>query len=350
VNKRTEEITVAAKFEGRPLRISDLRNLAVDYQEEHKKATSTLNNMRGSFRRILGFEGDRNAKPLPALLDDLKLVDIRRQHIIDLRKALGKAFSPNTVRGTLGMFKLAWEILHSEREDYTHLPNPLKGKHTKVVVKDRRVKFLSDDQVLALFDAAADGRNPDLYVPLITLCLGAGLRISEAIQLRVCDVVEDEEGEVFINVCPEEHEGDHDMEGKSFHATRPLYLDPDVVEALRPRIAAAKLMKTPWLFFSPDNPSSPITPASYGDYARVTWADAGIHIQGEGKESKWHSLRHTFAANLLTAGVQLKTLSGLLGHANIGITDQYYGWMVPEEASKVTCRLSGDLLRRVAAA
>ena len=112
VNKRTEEITVAAKFEGRPLRISDLRNLAVDYQEEHKKATSTLNNMRGSFRRILGFEGDRNAKPLPALLDDLKLVDIRRQHIIDLRKALGKAFSPNTVRGTLGMFKLAWEILH----------------------------------------------------------------------------------------------------------------------------------------------------------------------------------------------------------------------------------------------
>jgi integrase len=45
---------------------------------------------------------------------------------------------------------------------------------------------------------------------------------------------------------------------------------------------------------------------------------AGIHCSGV------HALRHTFASRLFNAGVDVKTVSGLLGHADVGITYNTY--------------------------
>ena len=49
-------------------------------------------------------------------------------------------------------------------------------------------------------------------------------------------------------------------------------------------------------------------------------------IQQAGLEQKGyslHSLRHTFATNMLNAGLRLEVLQKLLGHLNIDITLQY---------------------------
>lgn len=46
--------------------------------------------------------------------------------------------------------------------------------------------------------------------------------------------------------------------------------------------------------------------------------EAGIN-----KKITWHCARHSFAVNLLNAGADIKTVSSLLGHANIKMTEKY---------------------------
>lgn len=46
--------------------------------------------------------------------------------------------------------------------------------------------------------------------------------------------------------------------------------------------------------------------------------EAGIN-----KTITWHCARHSFAVNLLNAGADIKTVSSLLGHANIKMTEKY---------------------------
>ena len=44
-----------------------------------------------------------------------------------------------------------------------------------------------------------------------------------------------------------------------------------------------------------------------------------------------HTLRHTFATRCIEAGMRPKTLQGILGHANIGITMNLYVYNTEEE-------------------
>ena len=47
-----------------------------------------------------------------------------------------------------------------------------------------------------------------------------------------------------------------------------------------------------------------------------------------------HTLRHTFATRCIEAGIRPKTLQGILGHANIGITMNLYVHNTEEEKEK----------------
>ena len=46
--------------------------------------------------------------------------------------------------------------------------------------------------------------------------------------------------------------------------------------------------------------------------------EAGIN-----KHITWHCARHSFAVNLLNAGANIKTVSALLGHSSIKMTEKY---------------------------
>jgi integrase len=51
-------------------------------------------------------------------------------------------------------------------------------------------------------------------------------------------------------------------------------------------------------------------------------------------ENGMHVLRHTFASACLAAGVDIKTLSVDMGHANIATTLKYYAWMMPDASER----------------
>ena len=48
-----------------------------------------------------------------------------------------------------------------------------------------------------------------------------------------------------------------------------------------------------------------------------------MKLTGITKHITWHCARHSFAVNLLNAGANIKTVSALLGHASIKMTEKY---------------------------
>lgn len=51
--------------------------------------------------------------------------------------------------------------------------------------------------------------------------------------------------------------------------------------------------------------------------------------------ANFHCLRHTFATRAIESGVEIKTLSEILGHADVSTTLNKYGHSLPEQKRKM---------------
>ena len=60
-----------------------------------------------------------------------------------------------------------------------------------------------------------------------------------------------------------------------------------------------------------------------------------------------HECRHTFASLMIAAGVNAKALSTFMGHANISITMDRYGHLMPGSEKEAASRLDDYLERAV---
>ena len=69
--------------------------------------------------------------------------------------------------------------------------------------------------------------------------------------------------------------------------------------------------------------SDPFQPSNVRQRAAPAWAGAGM------TPITLHESRHTFASLMIAAGVNAKALSTYMGHANIAITLDRYGHLMP---------------------
>lgn len=73
------------------------------------------------------------------------------------------------------------------------------------------------------------------------------------------------------------------------------------------------------------NCDAPVEPRSYQKLFKRILKDAKV------KDRKFHTIRHTFATRALELGVDIKTLSEILGHSNVSITLNIYAHSLMEQ-------------------
>jgi site-specific recombinase XerD len=168
--------------------------------------------------------------------------------------------------------------------------------------RKRLPTVLSADELRRLFEVVA--HHPGHKALLMTL-YGAGLRISEALQLKPADL---DSQRMLIHV-----------RGGKGNKDRMVKLSAQLLAALRDawRARAARDPGS-WIFPQVGHPDRAM---ESGTAQRIVARAA--RRAGMAKRVTPHTLRHSYATHLLDAGVDLRTIQLLLGHTNLKTTSLY---------------------------
>jgi len=138
---------------------------------------------------------------------------------------------------------------------------------------------------------------------LILLLLRTGMRIGELLEVKISDICLPER-KILIYIGEKNYQG------------RVVYYSEDAEQALRQWLAIRN-KDSVYLF-----PGYKGGALSYG----AAWGVMHKVLKGAGlsdKEYSLHNLRHTFATDMLNAGMRLEVLQQLLGHQEIEMTMRY---------------------------
>ena len=134
----------------------------------------------------------------------------------------------------------------------------------------------------------------------------AGLRVSEAVNLRVQDI--DSQRMTLHIRC-----------GKG-GKDRYVILSPVVYQALRDYWRACRF--SDYIFPNPKDPGKPLTTSSAMQLFKSAKSLAGVT-----KAGGIHSIRHAFATHLLESGADLFAIKEWLGHSSIQSTVRYLAFV-----------------------
>ena len=242
----------------------------------------------------------------------------------------GKGLSDSMVRGLHAACRSALEKAVQEELIRTNpavgckLP-PKRGREMQVLSPEELQRFL--------IQAQAEG-----YYELFLLDLCTGLRRGELLALQ-WDDLDFKTGTLTVNKQVYEVKGQLQVSVPKTRASiRRLVLPPGVVEVLR---AYRETVDSRWMFPSPVKEDMPMTPGAVRRRLQIILERAGC------KRIRFHDLRHTFATLSLESGMDVKTLSAMLGHVSAATTLDIYthvtGDMQSEAAAKIDRGLGNEV-------
>ena len=242
----------------------------------------------------------------------------------------GKGLSDSMVRGLHAACRSALEKAVQEGLIRTNpavgckLP-PKRGREMQVLGREELQRFL--------IQAQAEG-----YFELFLLDLCTGLRRGELLALQ-WDDLDFKTGTLTVNKQVYEVKGRLQVSVPKTRASiRRLVLPPGVVEVLR---QYRETVDSRWMFPSPVKEDVPLTPGAVRRRLQIILERAGC------KRIRFHDLRHTFATLSLESGMDVKTLSAMLGHVSAATTLDIYthvtGDMQTEAAAKIDRGLGNEV-------
>lgn len=194
-------------------------------------------------------------------------------------------------------------------------------------------RALSQSEIERLLEAAQGTR----YYPILYTTLALGLRRGEVLGLRWEDVDWVRE-EVSIRRIVTLVEGVPVVgPPKTAGSYRVLPLPPDLKAVLLEWKAALRAMDLDggWVFPAETSPETPINPRNLERAYKNLLKKAGL------PPYRFHDLRHTFATRVLAAGVDPKTVSGLLGHSTVAMTLDIYTHLERERMKRAVQGMLG---------
>lgn len=208
-------------------------------------------------------------------------------------------------------------ILNEAAKEYgTEVPY---GKYKyPVPSKTENIKFLSADQECQIISFLKENMN--LRNLGILLALTTGIRIGELCALRWAEI-NIESGTISIRKTLQRIYMKNGSQGvsrviistpKSEKSIRIIPISKKMLQILR------KYQKDKETYFLTGLEDKYLEPRVYREYYNRLMSKHGMHYV------TFHGLRHTFATRCIEAGCDYKTLSEILGHADVGTTMRLY--------------------------
>ncbi|MCB1869008.1 MAG: site-specific integrase [Gammaproteobacteria bacterium] len=264
-------------------RISPLRQRMIDDMRMRNFSPST---QRNYIRSVRDFAAYLKRSPDQAKAEEL------RQYLVHLTD---NGISPTSYNACLPALKFFFQTTLDRPE----VVRKLRTQPTPT----RLPKVLSRDEVRRLLEATTSLK----YKAAFSIAYGAGLRVSEVVNLKVGDI---DSRRMCLRV--EQGKGKKD---------RHAQLSPVLLDTLRHWWREGKrrrqVLDNGWLFPSRD----PVNPLSTRQVSRVFKAAAAA-AELDPKYSM-HSLRHSYATHLLEDKVDIRIIQTLLGHSKIETTTRY---------------------------
>ena len=241
---------------------------------------------------------------------------LQEQEVQDfVLECLRKGLSLKSVKDMLIVLKMV--IKFGAKHGWLHYqdwsikyPTEQKGKELEVLTisnQKKLMQYVTDNFTF---------RNLGIYI-----CLSTGMRIGEVCALKWSDIDLGTET-IHVNRTIERIyiiEGDKKRTElvigtpKTKNSIREIPISKELMKLIRP---LKKLMNDEYFVIT--NEAKPTEPRTYRNYYKQLLKQLGI------PDLKFHGLRHSFATRCIESQCDYKTVSVILGHANISTTLNLY--------------------------
>lgn len=303
-----------------PIILNQIMPEWIEYKSNYiKKSTISIYSVQ-YYKSIAPTFGNHTATPTE---------DEVQQFVLDLLTI--RALSLKTARDTIIILNM---ILRFANKKYGwDFPN-YDIKYPTEFLKNRKIEVISKENQKKILQFVKDEFTFERFG--IYLTLTTGMRIGEICALKWSDI-DMEEGVVHISRTLQRYYIHETLRGEDARHTKIIEGAPKTSNSERviPLCKdALKMLKPIMKFVNPNyyvinNREKPIEPRTYRVFYRELLKKLDLPY------IKFHGLRHTFATRCIASGADVKTVSALLGHANIATTLNTYVHPSIEDKKKV---------------
>jgi integrase len=296
-------------------------------------AAGTTRNRSGDPYKPSAYRGYEQALRLRVLPDlgAQKLTDVRTPDIQDMvDRWQSNRLTPSVIRNSLLPLRVIYRRALARGQVAA---NPTHGVELPAV-RGRRDRIAAPEEAARLL-TALDAPERAIWAT----AMYAGLRLGELRALRWADV-DLAAGVIHVRRSWDPKAGE--VAPKSRAGVRRVPMPARLRDELLEHRMTADAAPDRLVFAR--NGNTPFDPSTINTRARAAWTETKL------KRIGLHESRHTFASLMIAAGVNAKALSSYLGHANIAVTFDRYGHLMPGNEDEAAGLLDAYLDRADTAA
>jgi len=248
--------------------------------------------------------------------------DLLMQYKIYLRE-IARA-GGNSINTYFAYLRVFFKTIFDKQYTETDLSNHCEGypNHRAVDIlgkrqeqykdKDDTKKFITKDHRKKMFEAVGNikklGTRNKLMIETVLFC---GLRKSEVLSLRPCDITDSEVGSKMMTIHKSKR-----------NKTRSFFvLNPDVLEGLLKYIDVNGIQYENYIFKG--RYGGKMTTSQFYNIFKNAFELAGLPVGRKNGSYTTHDLRGTFITAMLDAGFNAEDIAEIVGHKDIKQTLEY---------------------------